>query len=443
MFRAGLSRLANNAVVRNSLTLMSGGLASQLVVFLLSPALSRVFEPAAFADLANFGAWTAVLALVGNLRYEHAVLVTADEDETDGVMALSLTLTLVSTAITGAAALALVRLGAEGGYLFDLRRIALLVPIGVLTSSVFSLLVQRQIRVGRFGSVTTATALQVISTVVLQIVLGLVGAAHSLILGAIAGYVLASVLIARAYLAEHPLAGITSRIRRSSFASLARRHVNFPCYALPADVVGLLSQRFVPVLVLAWFGATTAGLYAFAVRAVRLPLLAVAGPVVGALRKEAADRAREGQGLLRLFSKTTSTLTLLGIAPFAALAILGEEAFAFVFGAQWSEAGRMVEILTPGMMAEFISVPTSVFFLVTGTQHRALVGQAVGFGGMVGVLVAYRAGGDFLIACHLLAGVMVATGALTMALAALSCRNALHPEAPYEDVVGPTDSTES
>lgn len=73
-----------NSLIQSSLALMSGSIFAQAVFLLTSPVLTRVFGFADFGGLANYNAWVTFLALLGVLRYEHAIIVARDEESREG-----------------------------------------------------------------------------------------------------------------------------------------------------------------------------------------------------------------------------------------------------------------------------------------------------------------------------------------------------------------------
>src|SRR4051812_43888804 len=98
-------RIRGSALFRNTVTVVSGTVISQAIVFLVSPIVSRVFRAADFGNLANYSAWVVFLTLLSNLRYEQAVLVARGREKTNQMMMLSAMLTAMTCAICTVVAL--------------------------------------------------------------------------------------------------------------------------------------------------------------------------------------------------------------------------------------------------------------------------------------------------------------------------------------------------
>ena len=88
----------------------------------------------------------------------------------------------------------------------------------------------------------------------------------------------------------------------------------------------------------------------------------------------------------------TIGMSLLAVAPFAAVAVWGEELFSWFLGAQWGEAGLMASWLSLGLFFGFVNVPSVVAVplfqlekLFLGYELVSLVARvsALLFGGVV------------------------------------------------------------
>lgn len=412
-------RLATaSAYLQNSVALISGTVITQGLVFLFSPFLSRIFSLVDFGNLANYNAWVAVLALVGSFRYEHAIIVAKGPEATDRVTALTAVLSLGSVLVYLVTCLLLYFFYTGGGYIRAVRPIIPFIPLGVLVVCVSSPLVQLCVKTGKFKRVAVISAVQVVFTVLPQIALGVLGVRHGLIVGTIVGYLLSGLLLARALRRDGAFAGIRSHVSLSRLRETALEFSNFPRYTLAADAIGVVMQQFIPVFVLALFNPAVAGLYSFSTRIVRVPLIVISTAVSTALRKEAADTVHGGHSLRRLFRATVRTLAWLSLGPFVLMLLFSRPIFGFVFGQKWIEAGRIVQILSPGILFEFVAFPLTVIFLVTNTQRFTFRVQLAGF---IGLVVALALGShylnDFVTTCYLISVVMVAVNATSIYLA--------------------------
>jgi len=356
------------SMVKSSLALISGTAMSQAIVFLFSPFLSRIFTPADFGDLANFNAWVSILGMLSNFRYEHAIIVANGRIGTNRVLALTVFLSFSSIAVYTLVAGGIYWYGPASGYLGEIRRIVFLIPFGILPLVLISLVTLFNTRIGRFKTLAVLAVIQIVCVVVFQLTFGVLHVAHGLITGVVAGNILTCVIFLAMHLRNHSLWHIGREMRIPLLRSTASKYRNFPRYTLGADAMSIVVQQFVPVFLTAMFSPVVAGLYAFSTRVIRVPMFVIAGSVSTVLRKQAVDHLRRNGSLGSLFRTTVVSLSLLAIGPLVFLWLYSNQLFALVFGDKWIEAGRVVQILSPGIMLEFVAFPMTVLLLVTHNQ---------------------------------------------------------------------------
>jgi O-antigen/teichoic acid export membrane protein len=416
----------SGSFVRSSLAVVSGTVASQALLFLLSPLLARMFAPADFGDLANYNAWVSFLALISNLRYEQAMIVARGRIAMNRVVALALALSVVSALIFAAIAVAVYVANLDAGYLEEIHDVVLLIPAGVLSTVIISLIAMFSTRRGMFRQLAMMTVTQVMISATLQVSFGAMHLAGGLVLGALGGSLVTAFIFLIWHFQRNRLRHLVREFRVQQLIATARENVTFPRYTLAADSINVIAQQFVPVFLTAMFGPATAGIYAFSTRVVRVPALVISTSVLTVLRKHAPDRLSEAGGPWRLFKTTVASLSLLAVGPFAVLLLFGKSIFGLVFGARWVEAGSVAQILTPGMMLEFVAIPMIVFFIVMGKQRYAFVSQVANITLLAGALVGGRyVWHDFTATCALIAGAMLIVNVLTIALASRACRTTM------------------
>lgn len=92
---------AKGSFVRSVLTLMTGTSIAQAISILVSPLLTRMYDPSDFGILALFGSIVATIGVVATGRYELAILLPKKEDDAANLVALSMSIALVLSGMTG------------------------------------------------------------------------------------------------------------------------------------------------------------------------------------------------------------------------------------------------------------------------------------------------------------------------------------------------------
>jgi O-antigen/teichoic acid export membrane protein len=413
---------------RNAMTLMTGTSLSQAVVFALSPVLSRLYDPEDFGRFANYSAWVTVLALVSNLRYEHAIIVARGRSGINRVVALALLLSFGICLTALLLAVALLQVAPDAKYLREVRPILLFIPAGAFSAAIVSMLTLINTRTGRFRMVAALGVCQVLLTVAAQLLLGARHVPDGLVIGWIIGSVGTGIVFLVAYFQRTATRHVTREMTAERLRDTAREHAKFPRYSFPADGVAVVSQQCAPVIITAVFGPATAGLFAFTLRVIRAPALIVSGAFASIMRKEAGDRFRRGISLWTLLRNVRGLLLAMGVVPIGILMIFAEPIIDLLFGANWIEAAPVLRALGPGILLEFVAIPLAVVFLVTNRQHYALWLQLVNLGLMaLAIWVGKAHTGTFVGTCRYIGAAMIVGNLASILLSARIARIAPAP----------------
>jgi O-antigen/teichoic acid export membrane protein len=307
-----------SSLVQSVLALVSGSIVAQLVFLLSAPILTRLYGFADFGGLAIYNAWVMLLALLGGLRYEHAIIIARGEEEKRRAVALAFFLACGSSVIYMVGAV-LVRYGsARGGELREVLGVLLLIPVGVLAANLGSILNQLTIRDGLFRVLATLAGMQAILSVAIQVGLGMADVRNGMVVGGLVASVVYAAALAIVLKPERTFVGLQRNLEFRILRRTAIEFAKFPRYALGADTLALVTLSFTPVLIAYFFNPAVAGVFALAIRVVRLPLLVIATAIAGVLRKEGVDRLKQSGDLHPLYKKVVAGLFAVGVLPCAA-----------------------------------------------------------------------------------------------------------------------------
>jgi O-antigen/teichoic acid export membrane protein len=373
LFARIAATLPKGGLLRGFAVLASGTAASQVIVVLSSPVLTRLYSPSDFGALSIYIAALSMLTMLAGLRYQLAIPLPRSDGSAVNVLALALTLTCVVAAVT--AAIVISPLGAELVTLANapqLQPYLWLLPVGVLLCGAYDVLTYWAIRKKEFGRIARTKLQQGIGSVGTQVVMGF---AQFGALGLIVGHVVGNAAgLTRLVLSSLRIdAGLLERIRLARVLSTARRFRRFPLYFTWAGMAQIAGAQLPVLLFAAIFSPAMAGLYLLADRVTRAPLDLVGKATAQASFAGAAEARREGR-LDRTALRTFEALTRVSVGPALLLAIGAPQFFGAAFGSDWVEAGAFVQWMTPMLIAAFIVAPLTVLHSVMERQ-----GQALGF----------------------------------------------------------------
>jgi O-antigen/teichoic acid export membrane protein len=252
---------------------------------------------------------------------------------------------------------------------------------------------------------------------VVQLALGGARVPNGLIIGAIVGPAVAAILLGGAASRHRLVHGLRQGFDRAQLWRTARAYHRFPRYSLPADLLNAIAQQFTPVLLAIAFSPVAAGLYAFAVRIVRVPLIVVSTALNSVLRKEGVEELRRSGTLTPLTLAIVRYLAILGAGPFVVMFFWGDGIFAALFGQRWRAAGEILQVLSPGIWLEFVAFPLAAILLITHKQRYSLIVQAFSvLSTLSAIFLGRRYLPDFRAVCILLSAIMVVTNGAAIVL---------------------------
>jgi len=389
---------------RALLTVLTGAAIAQAIPILLSPVLTRLYDPHSMGMLAYYVAWMSILSVLATGRLEMAVMLPHRDEQAFDLVLGALGLTLVSGMLLFALIGSLhqsVSLPLDGllldGWLY-------LLPLSLVAAGAFQVLSYWQNRRGGYRRLVLARTSLAAATGGSQVVAGLLGAgAGGLIVGAAVGQAVGCGLLVHAIKGKWNDLGIRASIPRAVRA--VRGYGSFMAFVVPGQLANVASA-LVPVLLLGFaYGAPVAGFYSLAERVLFAPI-AIVGSAVGDVYRQHAAMAYAATGHCRpLFVVTLKRLALVGFAPALALMLWGPELFALVFGEPWREAGEIARLLAVTMFFQTIATPLSQTVFLAGMHRWDMAWQFARLVVSIStILVASRVSGDYRLAVALFAG---------------------------------------
>lgn len=356
---------ARSGTIRSIGTLLTGSVVAQVIGLATMPVLSRIFTPQAFGLLAVFLSITSLVAIVASLRYEYAiVLPEADEDAVHLKRAatwIAASVSALALIVTAVVVLALLRENQTPWWL-------LLMGVSVFLAGESTILYFWFTRTRRYRVQSISRIVQAAVTAGTQILLGLtvLRGPEGLIIGYVVGQVVAVIVL---------LVFDDSRVRdvpreRKRTMQLLRRYRKMPLLNAPNALIDSFRLNGINLIIGA--GSVAAlGQFSMAWKLAQSPMALIAGAISQVYYQRMASA---GPGELRriVFSVTRNAL-IVGIVPFALLALCAPAVVPWLLGPQWVEAGLIVQALTPWLFLNVATAPLSNLFIVAERQGTMLV----------------------------------------------------------------------
>lgn len=371
-------------LARKAAVLLSGSVMAQALPLLAAPVLTRLYTPAEFGVFGLFTAAVAILGALGNLKFDHAILLARRAPVAWHVFALGL---LASTVLAAMLMLWLVLAPASWfgtRWLALDRHIALLVPLNFAMAAANQAVVSMIFRGEQVAWVAQSRVLQALVTTVASIGLGWWSPTGAmLIASAIGGQLLGMLHLAwRLPRRRVALWQFSARV----MWRCARRYRRFPMFTVPSELLGVLTTSLPILLIGSTWGLEAAGAYALAQRVLGTPLSMLGSAFSDAYRQSAAGVLRAGQDYWDMSRRTAAVLGAVAVPGALATMALAPSMFPWIFGQRWGLAGELVQILAPLYFVRLLVSPLSYNYYIAGRNAEDLVLQVLSFASTLAIL---------------------------------------------------------
>ncbi len=127
-------------------------------------------------------------------------------------------------------------------------------------------------------------------------------------------------------------------------------------------------QTLIISLITSFFGSAILGYYSFTLRLLKAPLGLIGASVAQVFFQRATETYNNGESLRPLVKKTMIQLSFIALPIFSVIIIFAPFLFGFIFGAEWREAGRYAQLLSPWIFFSFITSPISQVPIIVNRQ---------------------------------------------------------------------------
>ena len=347
------------------LRLLAANSAAQLITLAAYPLLTRLYTPSQLGILGSLVFATMILQPVSALRYEMALPLCRSTPEARQVLALSLLVVLLTSALL-TAALALLPGGAQAA-IGAAAPYRLFLPLSLLAFGIFNVLSFEATRTGRYGEISRTRISQALVGPALQIGLGLLWPSTA---GLLAGYAVG--LFGGTWLLARPLwrARAQAPVTWSELRAAALRYRRLPLYSSWAGVLLTASATLGNLVFTSLYGATIGGFIYLSDRILIQPLRVSANALnqvfIGAAGKAIASERRR---LPSLFVGALLRQAAVTIAWLSGLLLIGHIAIPLVFGSRWAAAVPFLDVMVIGYLPQSVALPVSHTLTLMGRQR--------------------------------------------------------------------------
>lgn len=368
-----INKISNNNLFKNMLTLISGSVLAQVITFVLSPILTRIYGPEEFGLFSIYSSVLLILISISSLRMETTIVIAKDDSEAINMTYISL---LICFTISTLLLLLIVLFFDDFASLVNIEKgfayIFYFLPLSVLFNGINTSFIHWKNRLGDYNRIAKLGVARATLVGVSQITLGGPAALKTgLVFGQIIGMFFNSIRLTISSIKD-----ISKRKHIVKISDVKRQIIkfkHFPLYGAPQVFLNATTRNLPPVVLAMFFGPGVVGLYALSYKMLQIPISLVSEALRKVLLKEISDMNNENRPLVKIVFKFSLIIIIIATILLVPLALNGEKLFTFVFGDGWEGAGQYASLLIFWLIFKLANVPSIVALQVIAKQKFLLI----------------------------------------------------------------------
>lgn len=346
--------------------LFLGNMLSRIIPLLALPALSRLYPPSAYGQLALYLSVFIVVSPLLSLELQHEIALINNKKKSkmhaeDLISLCNQIFPLLALLISVA-------------YLLffkdkiDLTLLSLII-IAPYFNAVSNILQQYLVGQKQYKAISTGKTLgAVINILVAFLFLIVSNDARGLILSHCIG--LASSMLAYLYFSDLKARALWRLSNRANSKRIIAKYQAYPKYILPKVFINNLLNQMPVYFVQAQFGLQTVGLFSRSRQMLDVPTSTISNSSGEVFKKEAASQTSATgscRGIMRNYIVAHALLALIGVA---LTIVFAPALFVWLFGQEWRFAGTLAQYLAPVFALRLITAPIGSIFFIRKKQKE-------------------------------------------------------------------------
>ena len=350
-----LKRLIYNDLLKNILVVFSGNMIAQLIPFLGSIIIARIYTPEDIGQFAFIVVIINTIVLISDLKLGERLIIVKSEKEKKKIIEQSIILILITSTLS--------LLPSYYVFYKDLGFFSLTIPLIIFITSISNLFLNYTISIKNFKENSIYKILFNFFDLIFQIFLSqlkILGLVYSRIIGSIMSFL---------YLYNKIKLNIFfSKLNFKTLFENKKYVINY----VPNVFINHISTNALNFTLPITFGVFQLGLYSFVTRVLFGPVSIITASLQQVFFKEIADYNNQNKSLenffINFYLKAISVLVL----PVFLISFFSEEIIFYLFGYEWVEASTYIIAFAPFFILNSCNSSFSSIFVVKNKINSML-----------------------------------------------------------------------
>ena len=355
---------------KNVATLISGTTLAQIIALLIYPILSRIYTPEEHGLFALYMSIISITGIMATGRYEPAILMPKERNKAIDLSSISMLLALIFSIFLFF--LVFFFRDTFGRWLKNDEIVKWLwfVPLSTILIAFFQVSTYWSNRNKRFNNTAIGNVTQsFINSGVKLSASKTIPSGGGLITGAIAGQIAGGLYFLFRWF-KKDRADILRR--RGTKLKTAREYGLFPKFNLTNNLINNISNNLPIFLLSSFFGAAEVGFFGLGFTVIFRPMNLVVTSIEQVFAQRIIEKYNQKKEIWKDIRMLIKKSIQIGFIPFLLAGIFGPIIFKFVFGPDWEEAGRYMQILIPWLFSAFIANQLAFLPNMFSRQRKAM-----------------------------------------------------------------------
>lgn len=347
----------------NVVTLMTGSALAQIISIISMPFLSRLYAPFNFGEYTLFLASAAILSAFVSCKYELAILLPKEKNDSINViflcMFIGLIMIILMFSIIIICEIFFDRLISDRVSLLTI----FLIPVYSFFLAIYQVFYYWFNREKKYKVLSISRVITTALTALFSVTFSFFSE-FGLIWGSLLAQVSVSIYMGYKFFCDVELEHVT--IRR--MLCLAKKYSAFPKYSILTNLIASVAEQLPVFFFTAFYGATVIGYFSLGQRCINTPISVLTQAVNDIFREKISTRFKNQKSFIDIFDATFVKLLKLSVIPLIVLFVFAPDIFALFFGDEWREAGIYTRILVPMYFLKIVDSPLSNVYIIVEKQ---------------------------------------------------------------------------
>lgn len=330
----------------------------QMIVFSTTPILTRLYDQESFGLQATFVSASTLICLLLHLGYPAAISAEKDRQNAIVILKLSLLITLIFGTFLILCVTSIRYFKYDYPQLIKID-LAYYCILGAALMAVTFTLTQWMIRSDKPLKIIWVTGVSSIVAQVTKISLGIytIGSVN-LIFGHLLGLLfglIAAVKTSNVFYEIKIWENTSKQYKWKELIAQAYQKRQYPIYYTTQNFLNSIGHQLPIYIFGMFFSLAFAGEYSLAVLVLYTPSRLLGETISLNFQSRTSQLIRDGTKANNFLFKSTILLFIISFPIFSILGLYSREIFIVAFGENWSESGKVAQILTPLIYLQFIS----------------------------------------------------------------------------------------